>query len=149
MKIFVSQKYLAGLALALVATSASAGGWEVWTEKKGADRLTVVASFNGDGRIEDAQVDLSLAGSFEVLDVQTLKKGAVCVASAEASMLRALPPSGAGKALSKSASDTCMFTVRMVTKGWVASEVVSVKKTECASSYDGLIDCAAAVSELK
>ena len=43
------------------AGAALAGDWEVWTQKQGGDRLTIVASFAGDGVTEEAHLDLKVA----------------------------------------------------------------------------------------
>lgn len=132
------------------ATQVLANGWEVWTEKQGADRLTIVASFAGDGLVEEAQLDLNLKGSFEVLDTQVLQKGSVCFAHPESNTIRAVPPSGAGKALKSASTDTCMFTVRITSlKGWSPTEVVGVSLNECASSVKGLVPCEASIRMVK
>lgn len=131
-------------------SQALANGWEVWAEKQGGDRLTIVASFGGDGQIEEAHLDLNLKGSFEVIDTQTLWKGSVCVASAEKNILRAVPPSGAGKALKASMAEACMFTVRITSKkGWAAEDMIGVSLHECASSVKGIVPCEAAVRVIK
>ncbi len=138
------------VALAMVSLSAQAGGWEVWTEKKGADQLTVVASFAGDSKIEDAHLDLAIGSGFEVVDIQTVQKGAVCAASTEKGLLRALPPSGAGAPLAKTLSDTCVFTVRITaSKGWAPESLVEVEKNLCSSSFTGLLDCEVSIRALK
>jgi len=142
-----------GLVAALIATSvapAIAGDWEVWTEKQGSDKLTIVTSFAGNGSIEEAHIDLNIDGNFEVVDTQVLQKGSVCVASAEKNIIRSLPPSGAGSALKSKATDTCLFTIRMTSvKTWNPAEVVTVGFKECASSTKGSVPCDASIKMVK
>jgi len=54
---FLKSNAIAAVLLLGVAGSASASGWEVWAEKQGSDRLTVVTSFSGDGELDEAQID--------------------------------------------------------------------------------------------
>jgi len=139
-------KFTAGVVVlgALSVSPASANGWEVWTEKQSADKVTVVASFGGDGSIEEAQLDLKVSGPFEVLEVSTLRKGSICFGNAEKNVLRAVPPSGAGSALKAAMTDTCMFTLRVLSpKGWSAEGIVDVGFKECASSVKGVVGCEA------
>jgi len=137
-----------GAALVLSASHASAGGWEVWTEKSSADRLVVVASFTGEGSIDEAQLDLEVNSGFEVIEARALGKGTICFGNPEVNILRSVPPSGAGKALKSSAVDACMFTLRVsAPKGWAPAEMVSTKFVECASSSEGgVVPCQAKFS---
>lgn len=146
----VMSRILAGVCLVGATSLATAGDWEVWTEKRNGDRLVVATSFAGDAKIEDAQIDLKVEGSFEVISVETLHKDAVCVASAARGLLRSLPPSGAGTPLAKAAADTCVFTLRVLgAKTWEPEQLVKVEKTECASSYTGLVPCEGSIRRLK
>jgi len=125
---------------------ANASGWEIWTQKQGSDKLTIVASFGGDGSVEEAHLDMNLNSAFEVIETQTLRKGSICFANAEKNVIRAIPPSGAGTALKSAQTDTCMFTVRITSsKTWNPAEVVGVTLKECASSVKGIVPCEATV----
>ncbi len=150
MKSILSKAILSAALCGLTASSAIAGDWEVWTEKRGSDQLTIVTSFGGNGLIEEAQIDLNMSGAFEVIDTQVLQKGSVCVASAEKNIIRSVPPSGAGTALKSKATDACMFTLRLTSvKAWEPTEVVSVGFKECASSVKGVVPCEASVKMVK
>ncbi|MGQ0800466.1 MAG: hypothetical protein ACT4NL_10185 [Pseudomarimonas sp.] len=147
---FLKSNAITALLLLGVAGSASASGWEVWAEKQGSDRLTVVTSFSGDGELDEAQVDVTLKASFEIIDAQPLMEGAVCVGSSEKGVLRSVPPSGAGTALKSKTTDACMFTVRVTgAKGWSALEMLDKTRPICASSTKGMVDCAASVKLVK
>ena len=130
-------------------SQSSANGWEVWSEKQGADRLTIVASFGGDGLIEEAQLDMKLGAQFEVIDTQVLRKGSVCFANSEKNILRAVPPSGAGTALKSKVTDTCMYTLRVSSKSWSPENIVGTSLVECASSVKGIVPCEAAFKVVK
>lgn len=127
-----------------VATSAIAGEWDVWIDKSQGSEVTIATSFSGDALTEDTQLDLKVASAFKVVDIQTLVKGSVCGAFPEKGFIRAVPPSGAGRSLAKSASDTCIFTLKLTDKSALsrqAKNVVDVMFIECVSSTDGPQSC--------
>ncbi len=131
------------------AGQASAAGWEIWTEKQGSDQLVIVTSFSGDGELDEAQVDLSVMGGFEILEAKSLMKGAICAGFKDQSMLRSVPPSGAGSALKSQSTDACMFTIRVTgAKVWTPSEVLKANPI-CASSTKGMVSCDASMRSVK
>jgi hypothetical protein len=151
MNILISKLALASAAL-VIGGAATAGDWEVWTEKRSETEMVLMTSFAGDGQTEEAHLDLSLAGPFEIVKIDTLQKGAICVGSSERNMLRAVPPSGAGTPLSQEATDACMFTLRVKSQGKGranAAGLVKISRSECSSSYAGDVPCAAKIQSLK
>jgi hypothetical protein len=131
-----------------LAGGVAAGDWEVWTQNRAGPNMVIMTSFAGDGSTEEAHLDLEMAVPFEVVHVDTLQKGAVCVASKERNVLRAVPPSGAGQPLAKNATEACMFTIRVKGNPTLA-EIVKVSFAECTSSVTGDVPCAAKVQALK
>lgn len=132
--------------------SAMAGEWDVWVDKSRNNEITIAASFSGDTKTEDTQLDLTVAAGFTVVDVQTLVAGSVCAAFPEKGFVRAVPPSGAGRALAKAASDTCIFTLKLTEKAAssrVAKDMIDVKFIECVSSYTGDQPCTSNIRALE
>ena len=135
-------KKFAILAAALmVSGTALAGSFESWTmaDKKGG-AVTVVVSFQGDGVTQDAGVDLEIPAGYTVAKASVKVPGTICMSNDK--MMRVVPPSGAGVALSKSAVDYCSFALR-AQKGAVVSEKLVLKPifTECAAPA-GIQQCA-------
>lgn len=143
---------LVGLAVAGIACSsmAVAGEWSVSLDSKGGNRVEVIATFNGDAITEEAQIDLKPKGAFVVEKVESLISGSVCVGSAEKGILRAVPPSGAGTGLAKSAHDTCVFTIRFLQKELLADFAAQfdVSFAECASSKVAGVACTHSIRQL-
>jgi len=94
----------------LVAGAATAGDFQVWTyaDKAGRD-ATLAVSFIGDGKTEEAQLDLKIPAGFRVTGSAIKTAGSVCVASGEKGIIRAVPPSGEGKPLPAGMMDVCTF----------------------------------------
>jgi hypothetical protein len=100
----------AGSALLLAATSATAGQFEIWTDPaaKG-NRIVLMVSFAGDGMTEDAQADISYDPALKLVSAQTKVAGSVCVGLPGRNIIRVVPPTGAGTALTSAAVDYCSF----------------------------------------
>ncbi len=123
----------AGVALVLSA-GVCAGKFEVWTQQAGKGTVALV-SYQGEGTSQEAQLDLTYPTGFHVT-ASTKVAGSVCAVFAEKSMIRIVPPSGAGTALTSNATDYCSFA-------FVGKGVPTLKKaySECVPSSE----CAVAV----
>lgn len=141
---------LAALAVAMFAVSpVMAGGFNVWTYEASKAETQLVVSFAGDGVTQDAQLDLGVAKGFAAAAAKVLVPGSVCAISPAGDKIRAVPPSGAGKALSSSDVDYCSFSVKPV--GGMrpmlkSGELLSVEFNECAGA--GKASCSSDITDL-
>jgi len=118
--------------LAAFSVSASAGQFEVWSDgAKGANR-TVIVSFAGDGHTQDAQADIAFDPGLEFVTANAKVAGSVCAELKGKNMVRVVPPSGAGSALSSKQIDYCAFSFRSRGGKAVAGTGLTVSFTECA-----------------
>jgi hypothetical protein len=126
------------VALAVASFSAQAGQFHVWSYDTGKGQTHVEVSFAGDGVTQDAQIDLAMPAGYKLVSAKNLVEGSVCVASEEAKLIRAVPPSGAGKALASNDTNYCRFVFARgpSVKGKLTFEP---KLTECAGS--GAAEC--------
>ena len=129
-------RFVAAAVAAVVSCSASAGQFNVWTYQSGGNHIVKV-SFAGDQASQDAQLDLAIPAGFEVAEAKALVNGSVCAGSAESGILRAVPPSGAGKALPSAETDYCSFVLKA--KGGIKPAgkgpvELKARLTECAGA---------------
>lgn len=122
---------IAVLTSALVSFSVQAGEFNVWTFEAGKGQVHVEVSFAGDGVTQDAQLDAAIPSGYSLVEAKVLVPGSVCVGSTEHSLVRAVPPSGAGKALTSKDVNYCRFVFARgaAAKGKLTFEP---KLTECA-----------------
>lgn len=121
---------------------AQAGNFEVWHDSNAKSNVvTAVVSFSGDGSTQDAQADIAYPADWKLLKASAKVAGTICVGHANAKMIRVVPPSGAGTALSSKATDYCSFSF---SKGKAASNVGSsefkISFVECQAA-DGSKAC--------
>jgi hypothetical protein len=141
-------------ALIVVAGLASAGpsgefSTYVYETKSG--MTNVVVAFSGDGVTQEAQLDLTFDQGLSVVKAEPLVGGAVCVANPDVHGLRAVPPSGAGKALSTKGTDVCKFSLARapsLAKSFKASSSISVRLSECASANGDVGACQSSVHDV-
>lgn len=114
----------------LASTGALAGNFEVWTYNTGST-MDVVVSFSGEGKTQDSQLDFQFPDWAASVKAEVVVPGSVCVASKEAGIIRAVPPSGAGEALSSKAVDYCRFSLKA--KPGVERTELGQRFVECAS----------------
>jgi hypothetical protein len=110
----------------------------------------VVITFTGDGVTQDAQLDLLYDAGLTVAKAEALQPGAVCVANPDAHGLRAVPPSGAGKALSTETVDVCKFSLSRapsLAKSFKASSSISVSLAECSAPGKDVGSCASNIHD--
>ena len=122
---------VAAIAASVLSFSAHAGQFQVWSYDTGKGQTHVEVSFAGDGITQDAQLDLAIPAGYKLVSAKSLVDGSVCVASDEASLMRAVPPSGAGEPLTSNEVNYCRF---VFAKGAVAKGKLTFepKLTECA-----------------
>lgn len=126
-----SKAVLALVAVGLLSTQAVAGEFKAWSYSKKGGAQDVVVSFAGDGVEQEAMVDFHLPKGVTVAKSEILVSGSVCVAFPDLAILRAVPPSGAGKALPAKEIDYCRFTLTQTGKVDKAAIVLKEKFTEC------------------
>ncbi|MBL0027760.1 MAG: hypothetical protein IPO95_01280 [Rhodanobacteraceae bacterium] len=130
--------------------SAFAAGFESWsmTEKR-TGATTIVVSFAGDGEAQDAQVDMPIPAGYKLVKASVKVPGSVCVGTPDGK-LRAVPPSGAGQALSTKNTDYCSFMIKPEKAGSQAKVAFATTQAVCGSPAKGEYACAhsdASVSE--
>jgi hypothetical protein len=122
----------AGVALTMAGV-ANAGSFEVAADTGAkADQYVAIVSFTGDGVTQDAQLDLTYSADLEFVQARSLVAGSVCAGFAKTSMVRAVPPSGAGSALPSKTTGYCSFSFRSKA-GAVKGDKLTVAFQECAS----------------
>lgn len=136
-------------ALTLCATvlpaSVFAGKFEVWTDSTSGDVQTAIVSFAGDGSTQEAQADYAVSKGWQVVQSKALVAGSVCASVAGGTIARAVPPSGAGNALSGSTIDYCSFQFKRAAAG---SEFgLTLKLSECATT-SSIAKCGSSVRNL-
>lgn len=121
----------------LATGTAFAGDFQVWTyaDKNGRDAVVSV-SFVGDGQTQDAQIDLKIPEGYRVVGSSTKVAGSVCAASAEKGLLRAVPPSGEGKALPSSMMDVCSFKLSATGEKASGKPKIEVAFKECVGASE-------------
>lgn len=133
------------LGLAFAVGTAEAGEFGVWTYATSKGVTLVDVSFAGDGVTQEAQVDLSLPAGVRVVQAKSLVDGAVCSASTEAGMARAVPPSGAGAALPSEDVVYCRFHVVGLAFSKVSPALQS-KFSECVGAAN--VPCTVSVRDV-
>ena len=121
------------LATAMLANgSVSAADFQVWSQadKSGRDVLLSV-SFIGDGATQEAQLDLRIPAGFRVADSVVKTAGSVCVGLGEKGLIRAVPPSGAGKPLPSGLMDVCSFKLISTGEKPAGAPKIEVAFKEC------------------
>jgi hypothetical protein len=110
------KKKLGVLALACfgMAGSAMAGSFtqspDPGSVTRGAAGTVVQFLFAGDGDTQDAQADLTISSTADLTIVPTvLVPGSVCAVDIPTALIRVAPPSGAGVALTSTATAYCSF----------------------------------------
>ncbi len=140
--IIKSKAVLAIATLGLLSTQVTAGEFKAWSYSKKAGTQDVVVSFAGNGIDQEAMVDFHLPKGVTVAKAEVLVAGSVCVAFPELDILRAVPPSGAGKALPTKETDYCRFTLVQSGKGARAAGVeLKAKFTECSAPGSEIKGC--------
>lgn len=118
----------------LFAGAASAADFQVWTAAgKGGD-VNLTVSFIGDGATQDAQIDLRIPTGYRVAGSEVKAAGSVCAASGEKGLIRAVPPSGDGKALPSGMMDVCTFKLASTGEKPAGVPVFEVAFKECAGA---------------
>ena len=114
------------------AGAASAADFQVWSyADKGGRDVVLAVSFIGDGKTEEAQIDLRIPQGFRVAGSVVKTAGSVCAASGEKGLIRAVPPSGEGKPLPSGMMEVCTFKLTGT------GEKVGAPKFEVASKECG------------
>ena len=115
----------------LLSGTASAADFQVWTyAAKGSD-LIVSVSFMGDGKTQEAMIDLAIPAGYRIVDSAVKMSGSVCAASAEKGLMRVVPPSGEDKALGKSMTDVCSFRLASTGEKIGGTPNIDVAFSEC------------------
>lgn len=122
---------IAGL---LASASSFAGQFEIWSDGAKGPQQTVIVSFAGDGQTQDAQADITFEPGLEFVAATAKVAGSVCVELKGRNMVRVVPPSGAGVALSSKPTDVCSFSFRSKRGKSVSGTGLSVAFTECAGA---------------
>lgn len=132
---------IAGLVLAASSSIVSAGQFDIWVDpaSKG-NGVFVVVSFAGDGMTQDAQADISFGESLSLVSAQSKVEGSVCVGLPGKNVIRVVPPSGAGKALTNDSVDYCSFYFSQKGMSKAAGPSFKIDFVECASP-DGMHGC--------
>ena len=122
----------AGVALTMAGV-ANAGSFEIASDTGAkANQFVALVSFAGDGVTQDAQLDLTYSSDLEFVQARALVAGSVCVGFAKTNTVRAVPPSGAGTALTSTSTGYCSFSFRSKA-GAVKGDKLTVAFQECAS----------------
>ena len=112
---------------------AQAGKFEVWSDESGkAGQTIAVVSFAGDGVTQDAQLDMTYAENLQFVSASVKVPGSVCVVFQDQRLMRVVPPSGAGQALSAKSVDYCSFSFKS-TGAPSKGAKFSTKFQECAA----------------
>lgn len=127
-------------ALMIAAGVSNAGDFQTWTYAGKGGNVVLAVSFIGDGVTQDAQLDLRIPEGYRVTGSATKAAGSVCASFADKGIIRAVPPSGAGKPLESTMMDVCTFNL-VAAKGAVASApTFEVAFKECAAP-SGEMNC--------
>jgi hypothetical protein len=147
-------KILFGSAILMMAGAATAGSTgqfdTIVLDNAKSGMTEVVVTFSGDGVTQEAQLDLLFAEGLSVAKAEALQAGSVCVANPDAHGLRAVPPSGAGKALSTGTVDVCKFSLTRapsLAKSFKASSSFSVRLSECSAPGQDVGSCASNIHD--
>lgn len=112
--------------------SVSAADFQVWTQADKSGRNVLLSvSFIGDGVTQDAQIDLRIPAGFNVSESSVKMAGSVCAAFGDKGMIRAVPPSGAGKPLPSGLSDVCTFKLTSTGQKPAGVPQIEVAFKEC------------------
>jgi len=143
----ISKSVIASSALCamLLPAAAFAGKFEVWTDATSSGVQTAIVSFAGDDSTQEAQADYAVPKGWQIVQSKALVAGSVCASVAGGSIARAVPPSGAGQALSKAAVDYCSFQFKSVSGS--APFNLGLKMSECAS-LTAVSKCGSSVKNL-
>jgi len=114
------------------AGSVSAADFQVWTQgDKGGRNVALTVSFIGDGATQEAQLDLRIPAGFRVAESSVKMAGSVCVGLADKGLIRAVPPSGAGKPLPSALTDVCTFKLTSTGEKLAGVPQIEVAFKEC------------------
>ncbi len=139
--IIKSKAVLVLAALGLLSTQVTAGEFKAWSYSKKGGAQDVVVSFAGNGTDQEAMVDFHLPKGVTVAKAEVLVAGSVCTSFPELEILRAVPPSGAGKALPTKETDYCRFTLVQSGKLAKANVELKAKFTECSAPGSEIKSC--------
>lgn len=136
---------------ASVALAGSSGEFSTFVYETKSGTTDVVVAFSGDGVTQEAQLDLLFDAGLTVSSAEVLLPGSVCVANPDAHGLRAVPPSGAGKALATKTTDVCKFSLvraPSLAKSFRASSSISVRLSECSAPGQDVGSCVSNVHDV-
>lgn len=139
------------LLVAAAASGASSGEFSTFVYETKRGTTDVVVAFSGDGVTQEAQLDLLFDAGLTVSKAEVLVPGSVCVANPDAHGLRAVPPSGAGKALSSKMMDVCKFSLERapsLAKSFRTSSSISVRLSECSAPGQEVGSCVSNVHDV-